>query len=779
MGSRKKDPLNRRMLREIRGEWVRYLVISLFLILTIGFVSGVYVANNSMITSAYEAAGKYHREDGHFTLNAQADPQLLTNVEDFSSDSSRADGTKIYENFYKNAREDHDGDGKNEGDIRVFRKTDEINGASVLEGRLPEKADEIAIDRMHGDNAGVAVGDTIKVSGVKYKVVGLISYVNYFTLHEKPSDFMFDALNFDVAMVTDEGFDRLDVPVQYNYAWRYGSRPSGNPQAKSLSLDLLKELSADTASSGLQIMEFAPAYSNQAITFATDDMGSDKSMAGVLLDVLVVIIAFIFLITTMGTVEKESRVIGTLLASGYTKKELVRHYLSINMAVTVFSAVVGNVLGYTVLKNVVTGMYYNSYSLPAYQTHLSTEALVKTTLIPVILVLVINVLGINWKLGHTPLQFLRQDLRSDIRQKAAKLPGWSFFNRFRLRVLIQNLPNYGVLMLGILFVMVLLSMAIGLPESLNSYRARAADMMIAPHQYILNTSEVPEAVEKAAVDEGGEEFSLITLEKNSPSLSEEVTVYGVRSDSGYVNIKGLGGLKKGQVYISGDYSEKYGVVPGDKIELKDKYGSKRYEFAVKGIYRGSSGISVFMNGTGFREAFEGNSNRFSGFFSDKKLDLPQAMVASTITKKDITKICDQMDHSIGGYMSYFQVLCILLSAALVFLLTKTMIEKNQRSISMVKILGYTDREIGSMYLVPTTVWVVISAAICSILGANFMGWLWRAMMQSSSGWFTFTVNASELIKMFLSVLAGYVIVLFLDFRRIKKVRMDQALKDIE
>ena len=78
MRNRKKNPLNRRMLREIRGEWVRYLVISLFLILTTGFVSGVYVANNSMLTSMDEAAEKYVREDGHFTLNGKADTQLLT-----------------------------------------------------------------------------------------------------------------------------------------------------------------------------------------------------------------------------------------------------------------------------------------------------------------------------------------------------------------------------------------------------------------------------------------------------------------------------------------------------------------------------------------------------------------------------------------------------------------------------------------------------------------------------------------------------------------------------
>lgn len=62
---------------------------------------------------------------------------------------------------------------------------------------------------MHADNVGVKVGDEISVSGQRFKVVGLIAYVNYATLHEKSTDMMFDAIKFDVAMVTQEGFDSL------------------------------------------------------------------------------------------------------------------------------------------------------------------------------------------------------------------------------------------------------------------------------------------------------------------------------------------------------------------------------------------------------------------------------------------------------------------------------------------------------------------------------------------------------------------------------------------
>ena len=52
-----KNPLIRRIPRELTGDWKKYLVVSLFLILMIGFVSGMYVANESMMTAADEGVG--------------------------------------------------------------------------------------------------------------------------------------------------------------------------------------------------------------------------------------------------------------------------------------------------------------------------------------------------------------------------------------------------------------------------------------------------------------------------------------------------------------------------------------------------------------------------------------------------------------------------------------------------------------------------------------------------------------------------------------------------
>lgn len=47
-----RNPLQKRIVRELRTEWKKYLVVSVFMILTIGFVSAIYVTNGSMLATA-------------------------------------------------------------------------------------------------------------------------------------------------------------------------------------------------------------------------------------------------------------------------------------------------------------------------------------------------------------------------------------------------------------------------------------------------------------------------------------------------------------------------------------------------------------------------------------------------------------------------------------------------------------------------------------------------------------------------------------------------------
>ena len=68
----------------------------------------------------------------------------------------------------------------------------------------------------------------------------------------------------------------------------------------------------------------------------------------------------------------------------------------------------------------------------------------------------------------------------------------------------------------------------------------------------------------------------------------------------------------------------------------------------------------------------------------------------------MTKISRQLNVSMGEMFQLINVFSIVLFMLLIYLLTKLIIEKNTTSISMVKILGYENREILSLYLTATT-----------------------------------------------------------------------------
>lgn len=804
-----KNPLIKRIPKELAGDWKKYLVVFLFLVLTIGFVSGMYVANESMFTAADEGITRYKQEDGHFELKEKADSSLIEAIEsgekadipgqaeentaDGDNDDSEENGKSdddldnnkktsvtVYENFFRNEDEDNDNDGKSDGTIRVYAKTDDINLACLLDGDFPQNENEIAVDRMHADNAGMKVGDKISVSGKEFKITGLIAYVNYSTLHEKKTDLMFDAIKFDVAMVTQEGFDRLDKSIHYSYAWKYDHAPADDIEEKEQSDSFMEAMVTQVMLAGNDMEDYTPKYGNPAINFATDDMGSDKSMGGMLLDILVVIIAFIFAVTISNTIANESSAIGTLRALGYTKGELVCHYLSMPVIVTLLAAIVGNILGYIVFKNVVVSMYYNSYSLPVYKTIWNPDAFLKTTVLPVMIMLVVNLIVIVRMMQHTPLQFLRHDMKKNKSKKAMRLPRWNFMSRFRLRIMFQNKANYLILFVGILFIMEMLAMAVGMPDTLDYYKSNTDGMMFAKYQYVLKSYVDEEGNIVSTGNKDAEKFDMTSLLKKSDALDEEVSIYGIADNSSYVKINDFDSLKKNEVYISDSFSQKYGLNEGDEVKLDAQYEKKTYTFKVKGIYDKSQSIAVFMPIDKFADIFDLKDDQFSGFLSDTKIkDIDENNIATTITIHDITKMADQLDHSMGSYMSYFQVLCILLAAVMIYLLTKLIIEKNETAISMTKILGYENKEIASLYLVSTSIVVVLADMISVVIGTLVMKVAWKMMLFSYSGWFAFKVKPLGYVKMFAFVLIGYLIVMVFDFKRIKKIPMDQALKNVE
>lgn len=784
MKKKMRNPLWKRLPRELVGDIGKYLVIFLFMTATIGFVSGFLVADESMLEAYDESFEKYRIENGNFTLDSQATEEKLEELEQ--------EGVTIYENFYLDEPVDVDLDGTSDSTMRIFKKREEVNLVCLMKGTFPETADEIAIDRMYADNNSLAVGDTITVGGKELKITGLVALSDYSALFSDPGDLMFDSVKFGVSVLTPEGFAAFsDTHMKYCYSWLYEKEPADDTEEKEMADDFLEVLTAKADISG-----YLPRYLNQAIRFTGDDMGGDKAMVEVLLYILIAIMAFVFAVTTNNTIQKEAAVIGTLRASGYTRRELLLHYISLPILVTILAAVIGNILGYTVFKGIVADMYYGSYSLPTYETRWNAEAFCLTTLVPFVIMAVINVVLIRGKLKNSPLRFLRKDLGSTRRSKAVRLPNFKFFNRFRIRILIQNRASYLTLFIGIVFANILLLFGMMMSPLLSHYQEETINNMLAKYQYILSVPDELNVEENSLLgmvqkllmpsleteNENAEKFcmeSLKMLPEKEGKDGESITIYGIEPDSKYVEAD-FSGLSEKGVLLSDGFQQKYGIKTGDTISLKEPYGSKTYEFQVGGFYDYPGALAFFMPAESFQSLFDKKEAYFNGYFSDEELtDLDDDYVTTTITQDDLTKVSSQLDVSMGEMFQLFNVFSLILFALLIYLLTKLIIEKNASSISMVKILGYKNREIVSLYLVSTT-WVVIFSVLASFFFATeLIKEIYIFMMSEYSGWLALYIEPSIYGKMFALGMLVYVFVAVLQFRSIKKIPMDEALKNVE
>ena len=784
MKKKMRNPLWKRLPRELVGDIGKYLVIFLFMTATIGFVSGFLVADESMLEAYDESFEKYRIENGNFTLDSQATEEKLEELEQ--------EGVTIYENFYLDEPVDVDLDGTSDGTMRIFKKREEVNLVCLMKGTFPETADEIAIDRMYADNNSLAVGDTITVGGKELKITGLVALSDYSALFSDPGDLMFDSVKFGVSVLTPEGFAAFsDTHMKYCYSWLYEKEPADDTEEKEMADDFLEVLTAKADISG-----YLPRYLNQAIRFTGDDMGGDKAMVEVLLYILIAIMAFVFAVTTNNTIQKEAAVIGTLRASGYTRRELLLHYISLPILVTILAAVIGNILGYTVFKGIVADMYYGSYSLPTYETRWNAEAFCLTTLVPFVIMAIINVVLIRGKLKISPLRFLRKDLGSTRRSKAVRLPNFKFFNRFRIRILIQNRASYLTLFIGIVFANILLLFGMMMSPLLSHYQEETINNMLAKYQYILSVPDELDVEENSLLgmvqkllmpsletkNENAEKFcmeSLKMIPEKEGKDGESITIYGIEPDSKYVEAD-FSGLSENGVLLSDGFQQKYGIKTGDTISLKEPYGSKTYEFQVGGFYDYPGALAFFMPAESFQSLFDKKEAYFNGYFSDEELtDLDDDYVTTTITQDDLTKVSRQLDVSMGEMFQLFNVFSLILFALLIYLLTKLIIEKNASSISMVKILGYKNREIVSLYLVSTT-WVVIFSVLASFFFATeLIKEIYIFMMSEYSGWLTLYIEPSIYGKMFALGMLVYALVAVLQFRSIKKIPMDEALKNVE
>ena len=99
---------------------------------------------------------------------------------------------------------------------------------------------------------------------------------------------------------------------------------------------------------------------------------------------------------------------------------------------------------------------------------------------------------------------------------------------------------------------------------------------------------------------------------------------------------------------------------------------------------------------------------------------------------------------------------------------------------MAKILGYSKGEIARLYVMPTSIVVVLCVLINIPLSVRIIGIIWKAMLsQMMTGYLPYWIDPRIYVEMFVMGFVTYLAVALLEYRKIRHVPMDAALKNVE
>lgn len=320
---------------------------------------------------------------------------------------------------------------------------------------------------------------------------------------------------------------------------------------------------------------------------------------------------------------------------------------------------------------------------------------------------------------------------------------------------------------GVFLSSILLLFGMMFSPLLSSFNEEVKSSKISDYQYVLKAP-----AETKVKD--AEKYCVTTLYNDN---NEEITVYGINQNSRYLKELDFSGDK---IYLSDGYMEKYGVEEDTEIKLSDKFESKNYKFSVYGNYKYPPTLAVFMSRDNFNKVFDKENDYFTGYFTNKGIeDINEKYIASIITEYDLNLISEQLEDSLGMIFPMFGGFAVILFVLVIYLLAKIVIEKNTQSISMVKILGYNNKEITLLYNRATATVVILSLLISMPVASLVIKVIYYIMMQDFSGWLTYYIAPWIYPVAVLIGVFCYSLVSVIQKKKISRIPMTDALKNME
>lgn len=203
--------LSRRVLRDLRENFFRYLALFLLIVLGMYMVVSLIGAAETVMQGVTKAYEKNLGEDGQFGTFVPLTEEEISRITD--------KGVTLEENFNMDYR-------VGDTTLRVMKVREKVDLFDLTEGRLIEKDGEILLEQHYAAACGYSLESRISLGSTEFTVVGVGSVPDYDAPFEKAGDTSVNSDQFGFCLVSAADYGRLREKAEcfkteeYLYSYR-------------------------------------------------------------------------------------------------------------------------------------------------------------------------------------------------------------------------------------------------------------------------------------------------------------------------------------------------------------------------------------------------------------------------------------------------------------------------------------------------------------------------------------------------------------------------------
>ncbi|CZR97996.1 MULTISPECIES: ABC transporter permease [Clostridioides] len=732
-----------RVMKENRGQYIGMLymlILSVFL-----FVALTITAQNL----------KYNK-DMYVKNNVQEDLEFYTSnkIDNIREIEDKFD-LKFQETLVKEYK-------YGDKTLRLFTPNKKVNITAVLEGAMP-RVGEIALDPQFAKSNKLNIGDEYHIGNSSYRISGYIGIPNYAYILEKDGDVINNPKNFGIGILNKEDM----VSGDYLYSVKYNKNREIYTQSKNLKNYL--------NTNEVNIIDWTYAKNNMKISMLDIEVTA-ISVYSVILPTVILLITVVLISIVLGRMMKnEMANIGTLYALGYRKKEIMIHYMNYPIILSSISGVIGGIIGIIVQKYLFD-LFLTFFPIPIEKISYSPIYFILGIVLCMVFSIIGSYLSINKVLKLSPVLLMKNENKRqkvNIIERKLTLNNLKFKNKFAIREQLRSISRLAFLVIGVSIATVFLMYGFIAKCSMDyMINQERNDVISYKYEYILKQL----STDKPPI--GGEGVSGVKFVLDS-EMNNDFELIGGNKNSQMISLKDKKGneisIDDNKFIITSIMAKKYNLSIGDKLSFINIVDDKEYSIKITDIAQTNSGDYVFTSLNSFNQMMGLEKGSYNAIMSKTPIEINKDMVYMTNTPNNITNMLEDYMQLMSAFIYGIAFVAFIIGVIIIYVVASISIDENKNHIALMKVFGYKKKEINSMMLNGSRIYVVLGYIIGVPIGYSIIKVIFK-IFESLDIALEARLNLSYVIIGFVIIILTFEVSKFMCARKIDKISLSEALK---